>query len=91
MFGNALIVFVALGVLMNNFIIEYQMETQTEDPRELLAQVVVVSTIASFSTLGGMLLISPSENFFWLFALILNLSVLIRAIFRLLIFRFTRS
>ncbi len=58
MFGNALIVFVALGVLINNFIIEYQMETQAEDPRELLAQIVVVSTIASSSTLGGMLLVT---------------------------------
>jgi hypothetical protein len=91
MFGNALIVLVALGVLINNFLIEDQMETQAEDPRELLAQVVVVSTIASSSTLGGMLLISSFQNYFWLFALILNLSVLIRAIFRLLIFRFTRS
>ena len=91
MFTNALIVFVALGVLINNFIIEYQMETQAEDPRELLAQVVAVSTIASSSTLGGMLLISTFENSFWLFALILNFSILIRATFRLLIFKFTRS
>ena len=91
MFGNALIVFVALGVLINNFIIEYQMETQAEDPRELLAQIVVVSIIASCSTLGGILLISTSGNPFWLFALILNFSILIRAIFRLLIFKFTGS
>ena len=91
MFANALIVFVALGVLINNFIIEYQMETQAEDPRELLAQVVVVSAIASSSTLGGMLLVSDLQNSFWLFALILNFSILIRAIFRLVIFRFTRS
>ena len=66
MFANALIVFVALGVLINNFIIEYQMETQAEDPRELLAQIVVVSIIASCSTLGGILLISTSGNPFWL-------------------------
>ena len=91
MFANALIVFVALGVLINNFIIEYQMETQAEDPRELLAQIVVVSAIASSSTLGGMLLVTTSENPFWLFALILNFSILIRAIFRLLIFKFTKS
>lgn len=91
MFGNALIVFVALGVLINNFIIEYQMETQADDPRELLAQIVVVSAIASSSTLGGMLLVTTSENPFWLFALILNFSILIRAVFRLLIFKFTRS
>ncbi len=91
MFGNALIVLIALGVLIINFIIDYQMETQAEDPRELLAQIVVVSAIASSSTLGGMLLISPSGNPFWLFALILNVSILIRAIFRLLIFKFTRS
>ena len=91
MFGNALIVIIALGVLINNFIIEYQMETQAEDPRELLAQIIVVSAIASSSTLGGMLLISPSGNPFWLFALIINFSILIRAIFRLLIFKFTRS
>ena len=89
MFANALIVFVALGVLINNFIIEYQMETQAEDPRELLAQVVVVSAIASSSTLGGMLLVSDFQNSFWLFALILNVSILIRAVFRLLIFKFT--
>jgi hypothetical protein len=91
MFGNALIVFVALGVLINNFIIEYQMETKIEDPRELLAQIIVVSTIASSSTLGGMLLVTTSGNPFWLFALILNFSILIRAIFRLLIFKLTRS
>ena len=89
MFGNALIVFIALGVLINNFIIEYQMETQAEDPRELLAQTIVVSTIASCSTLGGMLLVSTSGNPFWLFALILNSFILIRAIFRLLIFKLT--
>jgi hypothetical protein len=91
MFGNALIVFVALGVLINNFIIEYQIETQTEYSRELLAQIIVVSTIANISTLGGMLLVSTSGNPFWLFALILNSSILIRAIFKLLIFEFTRS
>ena len=91
MFANALIVFVALGVLINNFIIEYQMETQAEDPRELLAQIVVVSAIASSSTLGGMLLIYSSGNPFWLFALILNVSILIRATFRLVIFKITRS
>ena len=91
MFGNALIVLIALGVLIINFIIEYQMKTQAEDPRELLAQIVVVSAIASSSTLGGMLLISPSGNPFWLFALIINFSILIRTIFKLLIFRFTRS
>ena len=89
MFGNALIVFIALGVLINNFIIEYQMETQAENPRELLAQIVVVSAIASSSTLGGMLLVSTSGNPFWLFALILNSFILIRAIFRLLIFKLT--
>lgn len=91
MFGNALIVLIALGVLIINFIIEYQMETQTEDPGELLAQIVVVSAIASSSTLGGMLLVTTSENPFWLFALILNFSILIRAIFRLLIFKLSRS
>jgi hypothetical protein len=91
MFGNALIVFVALGVLINNFIIEDQMETQAENPREVLAQIIVVSTIASSSTLGGMLLISTFGNLFWLFALILNSSILIRATFSLLIFKFTRS
>jgi hypothetical protein len=91
MFGNALIVFVALGVLINNFIIEYQIETQTEYSRELLAQIIVVSTIANISTLGGMLLVSTFGNPFWLFALILNSSILIRAIFKLLIFEFTRS
>ena len=66
MFGNALIVLIALGVLIINFIIEYQMKTQAEDPRELLAQIVVVSIIASCSTLGGILLISTSGNPFWL-------------------------
>ena len=81
--------FVALGVLIINFIIDYRMETQAEDPRELLAQVVVVSAIASSSTLGGMLLVSDFQNSFWLFALILNVSILIRAVFRLLIFKFT--
>ena len=91
MFGNALIVFVALGVLIINFIIDYRMETQAEDPRELLAQTIVVSTIASCSTQGGMLLVSTSGNPFWLFALILNSFILIRAIFRLLIFKLTRS
>ena len=91
MFGNGLIVFIALGVLIINFIIEYQMETQAEDSRELLAQIVVVSAIASSSTLGGMLLVTTSGNPFWLFALILNFSILIRATFRLLIFKFTRS
>lgn len=91
MFANALIVFVALGVLVINFIIEYQMKIQAEAPRELLAQIVVVSAIASSSTLSGMLLISSFQNYFWLFALILNFSILIRAIFRLLIFKFTRS
>ena len=89
MFGNALIVLIALGVLIINFIIEYQMETQAENPRELLAQTIVVSTIASCSTLGGMLLVSTSGNPFWLFALILNSFILIRAIFRLLIFKLT--
>lgn len=89
MFGNALIVFVALGVLIINFIIEYQMDTQAEDSRELLAQIVVVSAIASSSTLGGMLLVTTSGNPFWLFALILNFSILIRAIFKLLILKFT--
>ena len=66
MFGNALIVIIALGVLIINFIIEYQMETQADDPRELLAQIIVVSTTASSSTLGGMLLVTTSGNPFWL-------------------------
>ena len=89
MFGNALIVLIALGVLIINFIIDYRMEIQAEDPRELLAQTIVVSAIASSSTLGGMLLVSTSGNPFWLFALILNSFILIRAIFRLLIFKLT--
>ncbi|HCF25794.1 MAG TPA: hypothetical protein DEV81_00900 [Cyanobacteria bacterium UBA11049] len=90
-FGNALIVFVALGILSSTFIIKSHLEMHPQKRSQSLAEIVLISAIGSISTMSGMLLIAAFQNPFWLLALIINLSILIPAVFRLLVFRFNQS